>query len=185
MAFYLSGDGGVVRKFSELKIFDYWVYPAWFWGCAKYFLDFFDTIIFQSLQMNITAEVRHLRYSQSSQNVSSNILWSRYLLDFAILDLCHNIFTFFRYPIIEGLRASNYPLTCSTTRWESLKTFSSRAPKSLASLRLVMRALYSASLLDVEKANRSGYSNTIYSGFVRMIPAPLIDMVVDPSTCKI
>ena len=48
-----------------------------------------------------------------------------------------------------------------------------------------MRASYSTSLLDAEKANQSAYSNIICFEFVRIMPAPLIHVVADPSTCKI
>ena len=48
-----------------------------------------------------------------------------------------------------------------------------------------VRASYSALLFDVEKGNWSAYSNIICSEFVRMMLAPLIDVVIDPSTCKI
>ena len=55
----------------------------------------------------------------------------------------------------------------------------------MLSIKPIMRASYSISLLDAGKVNQSAYSTTIPSEVVSMILAPFIEVIEDLSTCKI
>ena len=86
---------------------------------------------------------------------------------------------------MEGLRASNFPLTWPTINYESLNIRRARIFSSLASLRSVIRVSYSASLFDATKANWRAYSKIVSSGEMKITLMLLADDVKYPSMYRV